>query len=416
MTMSAKMLEALLRKYLDDESSPGELRLLRELSLQKENQAELDRLLALWIDREFPFPQQEDIDIDTLYLELTRNKDIPMGVEQAELVRSGRRVLLSCVSAAACVLLAAGLFLLMRPSRSTISSITQTVVVPAAAIGPAGGKAVLTLADGQRIVLDSAANGKLASQGAIQVIKLGSGQLAYRPAKGGDGVIVKAGLSDPLPYDEIATPRGGFYQLILSDGSKVWLDAASSLRFPATFSGAERLVELNGEAYFEIAPNKDHPFMITTQGVTVQVLGTELNLMAYQDEDAIRTTLVSGSVRVMRGKDLRQIRPGEQASWQHDNKSWQVSTPDMRQVLAWKRLEFRFEGLSMEAIMRQIGRWYDVDIAFRGPQPAGEFNGVISRKKTVTDLLAALEETDMVHFTLEDRRITVEAGPRPAGH
>ncbi len=412
-------LEALLRKYLDDELSPDELRLFRELALQKESRAELDRLLALWIDREFPFPRQEDIDIDTIYLELTQNKDIPVGVQPAESPRSGRRFFLFSLSAAACVLLAAGIFLFRRPSRLAMPSIASTAVLPAAAITPAGSKAVLTLAGGQRIVLDSAADGYLTSQGAMRVIKLGSGQLAYQPAKGGSpsaSISSPAGAPDPLLYNEIATPRGGFYQLILPDGSKVWLDAASSLRFPTTFSGAQRLVELRGEAYFDIAPNKDQPFMISTQGVTVQVLGTELNLMAYQDEDAIRTTLVSGSVRVIRGNDLRQIQPGEQASWLQGGKAWQVSTPDMRQVLAWKRLEFRFEGLSMDAIMRQIGRWYDVDITFRGAQPAGEFNGVISRKKTVTDLLAALEETDIVHFTLEGRRVIVEAGPKPSIH
>lgn len=404
-------LEALLRKYLDDQLSPDELHRFRELAMQKENRAELDRLLALWIDGEFPFPQQEEIDIDALYLELTRNKDIPVGVPPSAAPRPRRLYFILSVAAAACVLLAAGLFLLLRPSSHPIPLVSKVSVIKPAVITPASDKAILTLADGKRIVLDSAANGTLASQGRMQVIKLSGGQLAYSPSgKSADGE--HAG-SAPLLYNEIATPRGGFYQLILPDGSKVWLDAASSLRFPTAFAGNTRAVELTGEAYFDIAPNKDQPFMITTQGVTVQVLGTEFNLMAYSDEDAVRTTLVNGSVRVIRGNDLQQIRPGEQAAWLQGGKAWQVSKPDMQQVLAWKRLEFRFEGLSVDAIMRQIGRWYDVEIAYRGPTPSGEFNGVISRKKSVADLLTVLEQTDAVHFTLQGRKIIVEAGRRP---
>ena len=404
-------LEALLRKYLDDDLSPEELRRFRELAIQKENRAELDRLLALWIDGEFPFPQQEEIDIDTIYRDLTRDKGIPVGVPPSAAPRPRRLYFFLSVTAAACVLLAAGVFLLLRPSSHPIPLVGKAPAIKPAAISPASDKAILTLADGTHIVLDSAANGTLASQGKMQVIKLSGGRLAYSPA--GQSVGTDQAAGTPLLYNVIATPRGGFYQLQLPDGSKVWLDAASSLRFPTAFAGNTRAVELTGEAYFDITPNKNQPFMITTQGVTVQVLGTEFNLMAYPDEDAVRTTLVNGSVRVIRGNNLQQIRPGEQAAWLQGGKGWQVSIPDMQQVLAWKRLEFRFEGLSVDAIMRQIGRWYDVDIAYRGPTPEGEFNGVISRKKSVADLLTVLEQTDAVHFTLQGRKIIVEAGRRP---
>ena len=394
-------LAELLRKYLDDELTPDEVRLFREAALR--DGVELDRLLTEWIDRDLAQAPAGDIDVDALYEELTQRHGIPAGVSNDVSPRisgtgRGLRLFLFVAAAAVCLLAVAGVFLLHRSSSS--SSRPAVVKTPAVSpvIIPAGSKAVLTLADGSHIVLDSAADGKLASQGRMQVIKLGGGQLAYK----GDGT------ADPILYNEIATPRGGFYELILPDGSRVWLDAASSLRYPTAFNGSSRTVELTGEAYFEVAPNARQPFLINTQGVTVQVLGTELNLMAYSDEDAIRTTLVSGSVRVVRGGEGQQIRPGEQAEWMRGGKHWQVWTPDMKQVLAWKRLEFRFEGLSIDAIMRQIGRWYDVDIEFRGPSPAGEFNGVISRKKSVADLLAVLEQTDIVHFTLEGRKIIVE--------
>lgn len=405
-------LAELLRKYLDDDLSPEELKLFRAAAL--ENRAELDRLLAEWVEREFPRMAAEDIDSEAIYRELAQRHGIPPVsssvsslVSSAGFTRTGhrrRRLFLFSSVAAACLLVVAGLFL-FHHSPSAPAPVAAPVVH--AGIVPAGNKAVLTLADGSHIVLDSAANGPLASQGGMRVIKLSGGALAYKTGSPGAGI--PTGSADgSLLYNEIATPRGGFYELLLPDGSKVWLDAASSLRYPTTFRGTSRSVELNGEAYFEVAPHPAQPFLITTQGITVQVLGTELNLMAYTDEDAIRTTLVSGSVRVLRDDDAHQIRPGEQAAWVRGGQRWQVSTPDMQQVLAWKRMEFRFEGLSFDAIMRQVGRWYDVDIEFRGPHPVGEFNGVISRKRSVTDLLTALEQTDIVHFTLEGRKIIVE--------
>ncbi|HEV2481313.1 MAG TPA: FecR family protein [Puia sp.] len=409
-------LAELLRKYLDDELSPEELRLFREAAMQNENRAELDRLLAEWMGSELHRGSAEAIDVDAWYEELTQRHGISVneapagapvdGPPQAGEVRRGHRVYLFFATAAAvCLLAVAGIFLFRRPAPPALIVKTK---MPLPVIIPAGNKAVLTLADGSHIVLDSAAEGTLARQGGVQVIKLAGGQLLYKNAQPGL-VSAPSGAVDAHPlYNEITTPRGGFYELLLPDGSKVWLDAASSLRFPTAFTGASRCVELTGEAYFEVAPGPQQPFLITTQGVTVQVLGTELNLMAYADEDAIRTTLVNGAVRVVRGSDQQRLRPGEQAAWLRDGQRWQVSTPDMRQVLAWKRMEFRFEGLPIDAIMRQIGRWYDVDIVFRGPHPVGEFNGVISRKQSVADLLTVLEQTDIVHFTIEGRKVIVE--------
>ena len=402
-----------------------ELLRFREEAARPENRAELGRLIALWINQEFPSPQPEGLDVDALYLELTRNKNIPVATGPAASLRprvgpepaghSTRKILFLSSVAAACLLLFALNFFLLggNSTQKMLPPIAAKAKVPV--ITPAGDRAVLTLADGSHILLDSAANGQLASQGNTQVVKLAGGQLAYRSGPGagaGSGAGSGPGTPAPLLYNEIATPRGGYYQLILPDGSKVWLDAASSLRYPTAFGGKERSVELTGEAYFDIAPKTDQPFLITTQGMTVQVLGTEFNLMAYSDEDAVRTTLVSGSLRVVRGNDRQQIRPGEQASWSHGGNAWQLSNPDLREVLAWKQGEFRFQNLPIAAIMRQIARWYDVDIEFRGPQPASEFNGVISRKKAVTDLLTVLEQTDEVHFTLQGRKIIVEAGSR----
>ena len=389
-------MEELFLKYLDERISPDELRLFRELATREENRAELNRLLAQWIDRDLSSRQPEEIDIETLYLELTQREQIP-AVTISPVFSLRRIVLLSTAVAAACLLVVSGIFLLRRPPAAQ----PVRLVARSAVISPASNKAILTLANGTQIVLDSAVNGKLATQGNMQVVKLAGGQLAYEA--GGNSA-----ATEQL-YNEVSTPRGGYYQLILPDGSKVWLNAASSVRYPIAFTGKERSVELSGEAYFEIVPNASQPFSITDNGVTVQVLGTAFNMMAYPDEDAIRTTLVSGSVRVRHGDDYQKLRPGEQASWAQGGSKWQLSLPDLQEVLAWKQGEFRFQGMKIAAIMRQIARWYDVDVEFRGPQPVNAFSGVIPRKKDVDELLTVLEQTDDVHFTLQGRKIIVES-------
>lgn len=408
--MPAMTLEELFYRYLHEYMTEDELRLFREMASRPENRSELDRLFAEWVEGDFPFTQPEEIDVEALYLELIRNKGIPMAVEEDDRPEMGgvmrrtkggglrRRIVVAVMAVAAvCLLVVTGLFLLHRPGAQRATP----PVVKAPVIVPAGNRATLTLADGTRVVLDSAANGNLTMQGNTQVIKLAGGQLVYR-----DG---SASAAAAMTYNVMTTPRGGYYQVILPDGSKVWLDAASSLRYPTAFNGRDRSVELSGEAYFEIAPRADQPFLVTSNGITVQVLGTEFNLMAYSDEDAIRTTLVKGSVRVVRGKDLRQVLPGEQASWKRGGSAWQVSVPDMNEVLAWKQGEFRFRDLPIPAIMRQIARWYDVDIEYVGKEPTDEFTGVISRKKDVSELLAVLEQTDEVFFTIRGRKIIVQS-------
>jgi ferric-dicitrate binding protein FerR (iron transport regulator) len=428
-------MEALLQKYLRDELSPEELHTFRAWATREENRAALEALLARWVGREMPFQEVDPLDADALYEAVVQKAGIPAPAaanERPRAIAGGptpvavatpprliRRILPLSV-AAACVLALVGTWLFRSPVNKTIR---QSAAAPAAPIVPAGNKAVLTLAGGQQVVLDSAANGTLATQGGMQVVKLAGGRLAYRGADTGQALAL---------YNKIETPRGGFFQLVLPDGSKVWLDAASSLRYPVRFTGLERTVELTGEAYFDIAPNATHPFKVMTRGVAVQVLGTAFNVMAYADEEAVRTTLVSGSVRVAHDAaagdaaaqggvahdwaahdadggeaSTRQLHPGEQASWQNGGAAWALTHPDLREVLAWKQGEFRFQDARIDAIMRQIGRWYDVDIVYSGPLPGNTFNGVIPRKEDVRQLLAVLEQTGDVRFAVKGRTIVV---------
>ncbi len=262
---------------------------------------------------------------------------------------------------------------------------------------PGGDKAVLTLADGSTIVLDSAKNGTLAQQGATQVIKLG-GKLAYDPTGTGSKEVV---------YNTITTPRGGQYQVELPDGSQVWLNAASSLRFPTAFAGKERRVEISGEAYFEVAKNKAMPFIVSVNGAEVQVLGTHFNIMAYNEEKAVRTTLLEGSVRFVSGNNASLLKPGQQSQLSKEGQVNVISSVDVDEVMAWKNGMFYFEGEDIETVMRQLARWYDVEVDFKGQQIDNLFYAKIPRSSKLSDVLKVLELTGNIKFEIEGKKITV---------
>jgi len=264
-------------------------------------------------------------------------------------------------------------------------------------IPPGGNKAILTLANGATISLDDRKKGDIARDGNAQIVKGGdSGTLIYHAV---------AGNQQAVAYNTISTPRGGQYQLVLSDGSKVWLNASSSLHFPTTFGSAERAVELTGEGYFEIAKNTAKPFSISVNGVRVEVLGTHFNINAYRDEPVVRTTLVEGAVKVEAGGQAMLLRPGQQAV---AGTSLRLNTEtDLEEVMAWKEGIFNFKNLDIESIMRQISRWYDVEVVYAGgKKPEGHFSGMISRNTPALTVLKMLEYGG-VHFTIESKKIVI---------
>ena len=271
---------------------------------------------------------------------------------------------------------------------------------------PGTNKAILTLANGSTIVLDSAGNGALARQGNTQVVKLDSGAIAYR-AEAATG---KAAL-----YNTITTPRGGQYKIILPDGSKVWLNAASALRYPIAFTGAARSVELvSGEAYFEIAHNVSQPFTVrvpaTRPGgreLTVDVLGTSFDLNTYTDESGAKTTLLTGSVKVSGGASTVLLHPGEQAIADSTSEVITLNSDiNAASVTAWKDGYFSFNRVGVETVMRQLARWYDVEISYEGKMPTRQFVGTIPRNVPVSDVLKLLE-LNKVHFRIDGKKITV---------
>ncbi len=267
-------------------------------------------------------------------------------------------------------------------------------------IAPGGNKATLTLADGSVVVLNDQQNGTLLNQGSTKVIKLGDGRIAYNGANAGIGQV---------SYNTIATPRGGKYQVALADGSLVWLNAASSIKFPAAFTGRERDVEITGEVYFEVAKNKAMPFVVKAGGVKVQVLGTHFNVMSYADEAAVKTTLLEGSVKVLNGASTTVIKPGQQAKINNGANGIEVlDNVDTDETVAWKNDLFIFNNAGIETIMRQIARWYDVEVSYDGPITTDHFTGKVSRNSTAGQVLKILELSD-IHFTITGKKIIVKS-------
>jgi len=265
---------------------------------------------------------------------------------------------------------------------------------------PGGNKAILSLENGQKISLDSAANGKLATQGKTAIVKTAEGHLTYD---------AKAGSTD-VYYNTVSTPKGGQYQLTLPDGTRIWMNAASRLRFPTAFTGKERLVELDGEAYFEVAKDARMPFIVKSKnGMTVQVLGTHFNMMAYGDEQDTKTTLLEGLVKVTNGTSVAILKPGQQALSETVDSNAPVrinKDADTDEAIAWKNGIFQFNNTDLKAVMRQIARWYNVEISYNDRVPEKRFTGSISRNLKASELLSGIEYVG-VHFKIDGNKIIV---------
>ncbi|CAL1516375.1 FecR domain-containing protein [Chitinophaga sp. MM2321] len=300
------------------------------------------------------------------------------------------------------VLLSVGLF--FWPQRTHIPQQGQSHV-PVADVLPASNKAVLTLADGATVTLDS--TGQQVIRQGNTAIRQNNGQLEYAP-QGGEAVV---------SYNVLTTPRGGQFAITLPDGSKVWLNSASSLRYPTAFKGKDRVVELKGQGYFEIAANASQPFIVKIPGrqnlqgevhdLEVQVLGTSFDIMAYPDETAVNTTLLDGAVKVRKGAVAQVLQPGQQAVLNDKDTNIAVSLVDVSKVVAWKNGFFVFNNMNLPAILREISRWYDVEIVYNAPPNGRLYGGGISRKKSLSGILRFLEAGGTNHFRIEGRQVIV---------
>ncbi|WP_316830778.1 FecR family protein [Pedobacter aquatilis] len=330
--------------------------------------------------------------------------------EQTELKSKFKYSLWLKVAAAAVVLFFIGFVVKNQIERQftaqSLSNNKQNV------IKPGGNKATLTLADGSKISLTDATNGVIAKQAGINITKTKNGELIYT-------IVSTSATKAKNSFNTIETPRGGQYQVNLPDGTSVWLNAESSLRYPTTFNSEERIVALKGEAYFEVAKLSNRkgsrvPFKVNSEiaagrNQQVEVLGTHFNINAYADEPTNKTTLLEGSVRILNLNSLASslLKPGQQSVISASSPSVLVRNVDAEDAVTWKDGFFSFNDENLQTIMNKISRWYNVDITYRDAKMDKLFGGRISRFNSVNEVLETLQATGDVHFKIEERRILV---------
>lgn len=305
------------------------------------------------------------------------------------------------VAASILVLLSIGFLLYNQNQRKAVEQVEE-FLVESGDIAPGKDRAVLTLDDGSQIFLDSVGSGQLAKESGIIISKAANGELIY-------SVAGSTTSNAKISYNHIKTPRGGQYQIVLPDSTKVWLNAASSLRFPVRFDGNERRVELLGEAYFEVSPNKSKPFKVFSEGQEVKVLGTKFNVKAYNDEPYIKTTLLEGSVMVsnLLSNEVKMLSPGQEASIMHKKGSIQLKSVDAEQAIFWKLGYFTFDNERVTSIMKTISRWYDVDVEYHNTHEIERLGGAFSRESNLSEILKNLELVGHMKFKIEGRKIIV---------
>jgi len=368
----------ILTRYLDGESTEEEKALLESWHLS------------------YPLDASEDIDFGEQEKDLDK---VWAALQQpAPIVKQTRLWPKMAVAAAVTLIGGLGLFFY----KQKVSAEKEQYEL-AATLHPGKNDAVLTLANGEKIVLNETVNGEIAKQLGISITKSTDGTIVYNSNISSDMMKPRA---KELQYNTIATPRGGKYQLNLPDGTKVWLNAASELKFPVIFSLNERSVELKGEAYFEVSKNKNSPFHVKTISQDLEVLGTHFNVNAFADEQETKTTLLEGSVKIVPVNLKRNaknpasvvLKPGQQAVLDKDGLN--VAKADVSEIMSWKNGMFQFNDTELSSIMRQASRWYDVDVVYEGEIPAIKFSGEVSRNVNAATFLDMLKYLD-VKFNIE---------------
>ncbi len=375
--MEYTRVKQLIEKYFNNTLSDEEREQLLQMTEDKNNASLMKRFQEMLAD-----DAGTPVAVNQERLEQSLAK-----VLDVDKPRSTRRVLnLSWLRYAAAVLVLGGIGIYAwlksvdqyEPAATTTG--TQSYVND---VAPGGQKAMLTLADGRTILLDSAADGQLVSAPGIRILKKG-GQLIYTSL--GDD-------QEAMTYNTLKTPKGGMYQLSLPDGTRVWLNAASAISYPVRFTGKERVVEMNGEAYFEVAKNARMPFKVKINDKnSVEVLGTHFNIKAYADENVISTTLLEGAVRMASDGKRSTLKPGQQALASVNQLSVKtIGETGISKVMAWKEGRFNFQDANLQEIMRQLSRWYGVEVVYESKIPDLEFIGEIERSLPLSEVLRGLK-------------------------
>lgn len=308
-----------------------------------------------------------------------------------------RRLYLSAAAAVTLAFLTVGVYRLFHePSR-----LKQTAHNKINDLKPGENRATLTLANGQKIILTKSLTGQLSKQGNVNISMKANGTVAYTAGSGGQ--TTNAGTA----YNTLTTKKGEQFPLILSDGTQVILDAASSITFPVAFTGNKRTVFITGQAYFKVVHNQHQPFQVLVKGQTINDIGTEFNINAYDDEGSVKTTLLEGSVKVSKASEAVVLTPGQQSQvTDNGNTITVVKNADIQSVVAWKNGLFQYNNASIQEVMRQVARWYNVDIQYEGTIPQREFSGKMQRDLNASQVLDLLSFT-RIHFKIEGKKIIV---------
>lgn len=395
--MENNQLKELFIKYLENRCTADEVEMLvlhfdtnsevylRQLiidELEAPEQVEDDEHLQVLTDKAFGHIRSE----------ISKQKNDAVSIPDYKYRKLWPRI---AVAASVLFIVGATVYFITRQSNVPPVVVKQ---MPAADIAPGSNKAILVLSGGQQINLSNAQNGNVAKDANVVIDKTADGKVVYRSDKK-----EKPGEA---AYNTLKTPRGGKFDLTLADGTRVWLNAASSITYPLAFTGHYREVEITGEVYFEVVHNAAQPFRVRVAGQTIDDLGTHFNINAYADEPVIKTTLLEGSVRVSNATGNLTLKPGQQAVIQSNQSIAIDPNADMEEAIAWHHDLFKFNDASIETVMRQLARWYDVEVRYEGNIPQRSFSGKIYRNTSalkVSDILSYKQ----IHFRIEGRTIVV---------
>ncbi|MBX3256770.1 MAG: FecR domain-containing protein [Chitinophagaceae bacterium] len=384
--MSANKFQELMDKYLTNAILAEEQEQLFDMIEKEEYRADLEKVVKEALD--MPFKAEEDEALrERIFGLLQQHKN------RATVFRMYFRRL-GWSAASVVLILASVLFFRTINKKSNAPASAIATVVD---IGPGRDGAILTLADGTRLLLDSLDNGVIATQNGVQAV-LKNGRLAYKE--------VKERVAGETVYNTMTTPKGRQYHMTLPDGTQVWLNAASSVYFPTVFSDKKRDITITGEVYLEVAPDSRRPFTVTAGKTNIEVLGTHFNVMAYENEAVMKTTLAEGSVQLTHGGNKLTLLPGQQARVV-GNITRLVKDVDMEAELAWKNGWFNFKYMDIQTVMKQVERWYDITVQYEGRIPEKRFNGELPRNVRLSELLEMLRFSE-VKFVLQGEVLTIK--------
>lgn len=378
---------------------------LVEEDLTPEEQLQLNNWLKDEKNKEL-FDQLKDKDNLVKELAFHHQFDIATGKQIIEQKKQRRRIIKLTwyrYAAAAVVMMAVASVWVLNHTKINKATVgNNNTIAVQKDIPPGETKAVLTLADGSKIFLESAGNGKLADQAGITISNQ-NGQLVYRQ----NGTATNA-----AQYNTLTTAKGETFVAQLADGTLAWLNAGSSIRYPVSFTGSERIVEITGELYFEVKHDATKPFHVKVNGMDIQVLGTHFDANAYSDEESIKTTLLQGSIKISTGDKIKILKPRQQAQVSNStNKNEKdihvISDVNTDEVIAWKNGFFNFDGVDIPTALRQVARWYNIDIIYEGEVPRDKFVGEVERNLSLSQALKILERAGL-QFTVQGRKLIVK--------